>query len=410
MEDAPRLPAPARLRVTAAAERSIRQGHPWVYSNSVLEVTQREESTYLGVIYTRENKFLALGYYDPDSPIRLRILQTGSPAKLDQIFWSKRLQEAVGRRTSLFNADTTGYRCIHGESEGWPGLVLDRYADTWVLKIYLPAWLHLLPMLKGLFKQTFPELKRLVVRFSRNVQEKARAAGYSDGTVLFGETPSAPVTFRENGMNFEADVLKGQKTGFFLDQRENRLAVSHLSAGLKVLNVFSFSGGFSLFAARGGAMSVASLDISRHALESARRNFSLNPGIAHVPHELIQADAFEWFQARSSTRYDLIVLDPPSLAKKREEKARALEAYERLVSASLNRLAKKGTLVAASCTAQVTSAEFFEVVLRGLRKSGRSFTELRQTFHPPDHPANFPEANYLKCIYLKESSPRQQQI
>ena len=209
--------------------------------------------------------------------------------------------------------------------------------------------------------------------------------------------------FFESGIRFEADVLRGQKTGFFLDQRENRREVETLARGRRVLNAFSFSGGFSVYAARGGAQSVTNLDISAHALESAKRNFALNknfPGVAACRHEVVQADAFEWL-ATGVEKFDLIVLDPPSLAKRAAEREGAVRAYEKLSSLGIEKLSRDGILVAGSCSAHVPAADFFEAVRRAAMKSGRKFTELKTLRHPPDHPAGFKEAEYLKVIYLK---------
>jgi 23S rRNA (cytosine1962-C5)-methyltransferase len=228
----------------------------------------------------------------------------------------------------------------------------------------------------------------------------------ADGQVLIGRPLSSPVVFLETGLRFEAEVLRGQKTGFFLDQRENRRRVEGLAAGRHVLNVFSFAGGFSLYAARGGARSVTDLDISPHALQAAHRNFALNrlnPQIDACPHHTIQADAFDWIEASTSPDYDLIILDPPSLAKREAERARALQAYRRLTSGAVRRLRKDGILVASSCSAHVSAQEFFDAVGQAVRTAGRGFSELSTTRHPADHPATFPEAEYLKSIYLRLS-------
>jgi 23S rRNA (cytosine1962-C5)-methyltransferase len=211
------------------------------------------------------------------------------------------------------------------------------------------------------------------------------------------------VVFLETGLRFEADVVRGQKTGFFLDQRENRRRVGGLAAGRSVLNAFSFSGGFSLYAARGGAASVADLDISPHALDSAGRNFALNqsdPAVRRCPHDRVKADAFDWLE-QTQRRFDLIVLDPPSLARREAERAGAIAAYARLAAGGIRCLRPGGLLVAASCSAHVTAEEFFAAVLRAARQSSRAFEELERTAHPPDHAATFPEAHYLKCVYAR---------
>src|SRR5262249_48862953 len=205
------------------------------------------------------------------------------------------------------------------------------------------------------------------------------------------------------GLSFEADLLQGQKTGFFLDQRENRRRVEALASGREVLNAFSFSGGFSLYAARGGAAAVTDLDISEHALASARRNFALNSShaaVAQCRHQLIQADAFDWLEQNRARRFDLIILDPPSLARREAERATAIQAYGRLATSAQRTLSERGILVAASCSAHVSATEFFAAVTEALRRAGRPYHELARTGHPPDHRWTFPEAEYLKCLYV----------
>jgi 23S rRNA (cytosine1962-C5)-methyltransferase len=177
-----------------------------------------------------------------------------------------------------------------------------------------------------------------------------------------------------------------------------------LAGGGDVLNAFSFSGGFSLYAARGGAKSATNLDISAHALESAKRNFALNQsavGVKTCRHETIQADAFAWLEQSLARKFDLVILDPPSLAKREAEREAAIQAYGKLVTNGIKTLRHGGVLVAASCSAHVPAADFFATVRRAARRSGRGFTELGTTLHAPDHPATFPEAQYLKCIYLR---------
>jgi 23S rRNA (cytosine1962-C5)-methyltransferase len=375
-------PKTLRLRLRPTAESIVRSGHPWVFADSIKEQNREGAPGELAVIFDRNDTFLAVGFYDPDSPIRVRIVHVGKPIKIDAAFWKSRFDAAVAKRAALFDEQTIGYRVIHGENDGFPGLVLDRYAETFVLKIYIPAW-------RDRIREIVPFLttRNIVLRTSRNLN-------MSDAEVLRGSVEER-VQFLENGIRFEADVLRGQKTGFFLDQRENRKMVESLARDLDVLNAFSFSGGFSVYAARGGARSVTDLDISVHALASARRNFGLNK-VESARHDTIQADTFEFLASKPTRRFGLIILDPPSLAKRESEKVGALRAYRQLVQSALPWLAPKGILVAASCSAHVTPEEFFSTVL-----GASKLNELRRTENPPDHPATFPEARYLKCIYLK---------
>jgi len=395
-----------RLRVSPAAESAVRSGHPWVYGDSLREQNRPGALGEYAVIYDRQDRFLAIGLFDPDSPLRVRILHLGKPAVLDEAWWRQHLRKTLLRREGLFDALTTGYRCIYGESDGWPGLVLDRYAGTYVMKLYTGAWLPRLPELISLIEaELHPE--QLILRLSRNIQVMARAAGWTDGKPLRmrdGGVLRSTVVFEETGIRFEAEVVQGQKTGFFLDQRENRRFIETMAKGAEVLNAFSFSGGFSLYAARGGAVSVTDLDISAHALEGARRNFALNrhvPEIVACRHEQIQCDAFEWLARGPRREFDLVILDPPSLARREQERSGAVEAYGRLATSGIQRVRPGGLLFAASCSAHVTELEFFEGVRNAARNSGRQFREIKTIGHPADHPVRFAEASYLKGIYLR---------
>jgi len=397
-------PTQLRLRVGRTAESMLRKGHPWLFAESVREQNRDGQLGELAVIFDANNRFLAIGLFDPDSPIRVRILHAGKPQPIDLAWWQSRLEKTFARRNNLFDEQTTGYRYINGENDGWPGLVLDRYDQTLVLKIYTSAWFPRLAEILELIAAQIPN-ERIVLRLSRNIQEKAeKEFSLADGKILRGASLDEPVIFLESGLRFEADVLRGQKTGFFLDQRENRRRAEALAAGRTVLNAFSFSGGFSVYAARGGATAVASLDLSAHALTAAERNFLLNrenPNVARCRHEIIQADAFEWFQKKPVQRFDLIVLDPPSLAKREAERAEAIRAYSNLMASAIDRLSPEGILVAASCSAHVSSEEFFNLAQQTANKSGRKFEELETTGHAPDHPATFREGKYLKCIFLR---------
>ena len=248
-----------RLRITAAAETIVRSRHPWLFADSIHESNRAGQLGELAVIYDRKDKFLAVGLFDPDSPIRVRILHAGKPQTLDVAWWQARLEKSLAIRRDLFGSQTTGYRLIHGESDGWPGLVLDKYDPTLVLKIYSGVWLPRLQEIISLLKEKIPS-ERIILRLSRNIQSLAeKQFRLRDGQMLSGSKPAATVIFSENGIRFEADVLRGQKTGFFLDQRENRREVEMLAHGRRVLNAFSFSGGFSVYAACGGAKSVTCL-------------------------------------------------------------------------------------------------------------------------------------------------------
>jgi len=392
------------LRVTASAESTLRAGHPWLYAQSIREQNRPGKLGELVIIYDRKDKFLALGLFDPHSPLRVRVLQVGQARHIDQNWWSERLRAALHEREGVFDGETTGFRLINGESDGWPGLVLDRYDRTLVIKLYTAAWLPRFEEILQLV-QTSLQPARIVLRLSRNIQKiAANEFARTDGQIIVGSPPEGPIVFRETGLQFESDVVRGQKTGFFLDQRENRRRVEALAHGRTMLNAFSFSGGFSLYAARGGAQTVTDLDISEHALASGERNFALNkhiPQVGRCRREAVRADAFDWLGANTKRKFGLIVLDPPSLAKREAERAGAIQAYRRLAAVGVKQLGHGGILVACSCSAHVTAPEFFSAVRQAAIASGRAFEEIATTGHAADHPATFEAAHYLKAMYCR---------
>lgn len=392
------------LQVSPAAERAVRAGHPWLFAEAIRQQSFVGKPGDLAVIFDRKRRFLAVGLYDPHSPIRVRLLQAGEPATIDADWFAARVATAVARRAPLSQTDTTGYRLVHGENDGLPGLVIDRYAQTLVVKLYTTAWLpHLTHVLAGL--TAVMPARRVMLRLSRFAQRYPEYSyGLENGQLLAGEPLKEPVIFQENGLYFEVDVMHGQKTGFFLDQRENRARVETLAAGKRVLNVFAYTGGFSLYAARGGANRVISIDLSQPALATAMRNFKHNrnnTAVAACDHEVLVGDAFQVLrQLREMRRvFDVVVIDPPSFAKRQGEVERALTAYGRLARLGLGVLKPGGVLVMASCSSQVAAGQFFQTIHQAAAKVRRPLQEMERTSHPLDHPISFPEGAYLKCLY-----------
>ena len=395
------------LSVTRDAERHLRSGHPWLFADSITKASHDGAPGDLAVVFDQKRRFVAVGLYDPTSPIRLRVLQQGTPATIDRAWFAQKLTSAAQLRQPLTaNQQTTGYRLVYGENDGLPGLVIDRYAGTLVVKLYTTAWLpHLVDLLTALL--TVQRAEQIVLRLSRNVQQlSAQLFGLTEGMVI-GETGlTGPVVFLENGLRFEADPIHGQKTGFFLDQRENRARVERLAAGKRVLNLFAYNGGFSLYAARGGATQVTSLDSSRPALAAATRNFALNqsnPNVAKADHQLLAGDAFGLLQqlANDGMGYDLVIIDPPAFAKRQSEVERALEAYAQLTRLGLNVLVPGGTIVLASCSSRVTAEAFAANAVQAALRVGRPLRIFDQTGHALDHPVGFIEGAYLKCLYAR---------
>ncbi len=404
------IPGPQEKRIavhiTAPAQRLVRSGHPWLFANSITKVSHEGKSGDLAVVFDKNRKFLAIGIYDPFSPIRVRILQKGKSTTINRDWFLAKLKEAAAIRKTLKGTKTDGYRLVHGENDGLPGLVIDRYAATLVVKIYSASWIpHLNDVVSALL-EILP-LERVVLRMNRISQEHPELLhGLTNAQVLYGPHLDGIVAFQENGVFFESDPIRGQKTGFFLDQRENRARVERISRGKDVLNVFSYTGGFSLYAARGGARSVTSLDISKPAIEGSVRNFELNKSdetIANCPHSYIADDAFKAMSrlAEEGKMYDVVIIDPPSFAKKQEEIEGALNAYSKLVRLGLGILRRGGTLVMASCSSRVQPDEFFKMIFDTAKSARRPLIEIERSLHAIDHPIGFKEGTYLKCLFAK---------
>jgi 23S rRNA (cytosine1962-C5)-methyltransferase len=353
------------------------------------------------VIFDAHRRFLAVGLYDPTSPIRVRVLQHRQPATIDVGWFESKLLAAARARKSLQGTDTDGYRLVHGENDGLPGLVIDRYADALVIKIYTPAWVPHLKEFCSALADINPA-ERWILRLSRSLQKQPDLLfGLTNGMTIFGQAPDGPILFRENGLIFESDLIHGQKTGFFLDQRENRARVEKLSRGKSILNVFAYTGGFSVYAARGGAREVVSLDLSAQALEGAVRNMEHNK--LDVPHETIARDAFEVLDelAVQKRLFDMVIIDPPMFAQNQSQIEAALSAYRRLTKLGLAVLRPGGTLMQASCSSRVDAESFFNSIYQGARESGGRLTEIERTGHALDHPVRFKEGAYLKCLFAR---------
>jgi 23S rRNA (cytosine1962-C5)-methyltransferase len=411
------LPGPGdrriAVRVTADALRQIRGGSPWLYEGSITSAGVTEEHPGepgdLAVVFDDKRKFVAIGLWDPASPIRVKLLHHGDPRQIDDDWWRSRIAAALDARSGLdADPDTTAFRCIHGENDGFPGLVVDRYDRTLVVKLYSPIWFphlrNVVPLLAaGLVDDSGPE--RLVLRLSRAVQRTA-TFGLTDGATLVGEPPDGPVLFRERGLTMEADVVHGHKTGHFLDQRDNRALVRSMSDGARVLDVFASTGGFSLSAAAGGAALVHLVDISEPALRAAERNVAHNRHIRSVRNCAFRSttgDAFAVMKElhRREEQYDVVILDPPSFAQNAKSVPAALRAYYRLTQAGVALVRPGGVLVQASCSSRVDTEEFFTVVHDAASRAGVELHEIRRTGHPVDHPIGFEHGAYLKAVFAR---------
>lgn len=406
------IPGPAdrriALRIRPQAERSLLHGHPWLFNRSIAHQSFEGKAGDLAVIFGRNQKFLAVGLYDPHSTIRVRILNIKKPAEINRDWFKDKLGAAIRLRDPLFEQPeetmTTGFRLAHGENDNLPGLVIDRYDKTLVIKLYTLAWVpHLVDVLAAL-DSVIPG-DRQVIRLGRAVTSRPEELyGLSDGTILAGPAIDGPVTFQENGLTFEVDVIQGQKTGFFFDQRDNRARVERLAGNKDVLNLFAYTGGFSVYAARGGAKSIVSIDSSKPAMEAAEKNMALNRAItpvAQARHETQVEDAFAALarMASEGRRFDMVIVDPPAFARNKEQEPQAISAYQQLTRMSLAVLRPGGTLVQASCSSQVEADTFFRCVHSAAVQTGRPLQEIERTGHALDHPITFREGAYLKCLF-----------
>lgn len=409
--DLAELPHPSEkrlaVRVRKDAMRQLRGGHPWIYNESITSLSRDGEPGDLAVIFDDNRDFAAIGMWDPDSPICIKLLHSGKPRTIDAGFWRERVAEAIAHRRPLLDDPAhSGYRIIHGENDRLPGIVVDLYDTVAVAKIYSRAWIpHLAALVPQLIEQVGPE--SLILRLARSVPEQPEI-GIVEGAVLHGPPPSEPVMFLENGLRFESHPSTGQKTGHFLDQRENRQRVRELSAGARVLDVFSCTGGFSVHAAAGGATEVHSVDLSRPAVDAVARNMRHNADNASVAAATSighHGDAFEVMRglAERGETFDLVIIDPPSFAQRQASVDGAIAAYERLTRLGLELARPGATFVQASCSSRVEADVFFDLVHATARAEGKPLHEFERTGHVLDHPIGFPQGGYLKALFATVS-------
>lgn len=390
------------FKVKTSVERIIRQQeHPWIFDKGITSQKSDGEVGDLSIIFdNKRNKFLALGLYDPFSPIRIKLLQFKKGASINEDWFTEKINTAYAKRLPLLETGTNSYRLIYGENDGLPSFIADVYNNVLVVKLYSLIWLPYLKMMFPILME-ISKCKTLVLRLSRSVEkEKRHLHGLYNGQV-FGTLENEEIIFREHGVLFSANVIHGHKTGYFLDHRHNRKKVGELAKNKTVLDVFAYAGGFSVHALVGGAKAVTSLDISKQALAMAQKNAALN--LKNTNHHILAVDAFEGLQdlIQEGKRFDIVVIDPPSFAKQASEVDKAIYSYRQLTKLGVQLVAKNGILVMASCSSRAEAKVFFEAVIQEIKSSNRKFQELERTFHDIDHPIGFKEGAYLKCGYFR---------
>lgn len=373
----------------------VLRGHPWIFSGAIEKIEGGADVAGVADVFDCEAHWIARGLWSPKSQIRVRTL-TRQREEIDGDFFSRRINQAFSIRESVLSRMTNAYRIVNGEGDFLPGLIVDRYNEFLVCQ-FLTAGMD---CFKPLVVDSLARLLAAKGIFEKSEGRVRDEEGIQPSVgVLAGEPPPERIAIKENGFKFVIDVRRGQKTGFFLDQRDNRAVLSTLARDKKILNCFSYSGAFSVYALGGGAREVVSLDSSGPALELAERNLALN---GFGGSNLLKADAFSYLK-ECNTAFDIIVLDPPSLARKRGDLDGATGGYKFLNLHALRHLRSGGFLLTFSCSQHLSLDLFQKVIFGAAVDAGRRVTILKRLGQPIDHPVSLhhPEGEYLKGLVLR---------
>ena len=393
----------AEIYLRRGKEQSLLRRHPWIFSGAIERVKSKGEISEGEIVdvFTREGDFIARGHYQIGS-IAVRVLTFDEKEQIDQQWWNHRIAVAYDVRRALDltdNEQTNCYRLVHGEGDSVPGLVIDIYDTTAVVQCHsVGMYLSRMAIAEAL-REVYGE--RLTAIYDKSSQTVPFKAGLNaiDG-YLWGHAANKNNVVVENGEKFMVNWEEGQKTGFFLDQRRNRELVRHYAKGRTVLNTFCYTGGFSVYAASGGAVEVCSVDASERAIRLADENMRLNFG-EEYPHEAVAADAVEYLK-HIGDKYDLIILDPPAFAKHHKVLGNAMQGYKRINARAMAQIKSGGILFTFSCSQAVSKELFRTTVFSAAAIAGRKVRILHQLSQPADHPINIyhPEGEYLKGLVL----------
>ena len=380
-------------------EESLKRFHPWIFSGAIAYAEGEPEEGEVVDVYTSKKEFIACGHFQIGS-IAVRVLSFAQET-VDHAFWVRKLESARALRVALGligNPQTDTYRLVHGEGDNLPGLIIDIYGSTAVMQAH-SAGMHVcrLEIADALIQVMGDTVRNIYYKSETTLPFKADLLAKENGFIKGGSTDNVAM---ENGLRFHVDWLKGQKTGFFVDQRENRYLLERYASGRNVLNMFCYTGGFSFYAMRGGAKLVHSVDSSAKAIDLTNENVKLN--FPDDPrHQAYAEDAFK-FLDRMGDQYDLIILDPPAFAKHRDALRNALRGYTKLNAKAFEKIRPGGILFTFSCSQVVTKENFRNAVFTAAAQAGRSVRILHQLTQPGDHPVNIyhPEGEYLKGLVL----------
>lgn len=391
-----------KITLKNGKDEAIRRFHPWVFSGAIKKIHGKATDGQLVEVFSDQDQYLATGLYqDASIAVRIMAFAPQRPGVLDKAYWMDKLSRAYHARKILDltnNPYTNVYRLVHGEGDHLPGLIIDHYNGHLVIQAHAVG-IHLYwDVIADCLKEIYKDNLISIYNKSKETLPSVFAAEANSEGFLYGNATSTLV--QEYGHTFEIDFVNGQKTGFFVDQRENRNLLSKYARGKKILNTFCYSGGFSVFALKAGAAFVESLDSSRKAIQLTEKNVELNfPGTQN--HQVIVADAIQYIRQQGPER-DIIILDPPAFAKHHNVRHNAVQGYKRLNAEAIARIAPGGLLFTFSCSQVVPMGLFKATVTAAAIEAGRQARILHQMTQPPDHPINafHPEGEYLKGLVL----------
>ncbi|MFA5245497.1 MAG: class I SAM-dependent rRNA methyltransferase [Pedobacter sp.] len=390
------------VRLRKGKEKAVKQMHPWVFSGAIEHVKGKPENGDIVMVTDNKNDFLAFGFYNNTSRVAVRLLEWNLETEINESWWRKKIRTAVKLRESLHNEDTNTYRLIFSEADYLPGLIVDRYADFLSVQILTSG----IERIKHILLDELQELLKPIGIFDRSDASARAHEGLeaSSGGILMGIEPPEFVSVKENGIFYQVNIAEGQKSGFYCDQRDNRRIVAEYVKGKKVLDCFSYSGGFSLNAMKKGASHVISVDSSALALETLKRNMEIN-SFKDIPHQLIQSDVNKQLRAfrESNEKFDMIILDPPKYAPSRSALTKASRAYKDLNRTAMLLLNDGGLLATYSCSGAVDISLFKQILAWAALDAGKEVQFIQQFCQPADHPvrSSFPEGEYLKGLLCR---------
>ncbi len=396
-----------RAEVTRKQEKRIREGHPWIYEDEITVMDTPEGNGCLIDVFSSKGTYLGTGMYSEHSKIRIRLLGNNANEQYNDAFFLRRLKYALEYRMDVMGEDFANSRLIHGEADGLPGVTVDKYGPVLVSEISTYGMDIRKDLLyrgmKELLAEKGYEVSGIYERSDSELRTKEGLAKFTGWVTEYTEKEIPVQEINENGIFYDVDIINGQKTGFFLDQKYNRLSVRKLAAGKNVLDCCTHTGSFAINAAYGKAAQVTALDVSETALDMARQNAWKN----HLEEKInfVQADVFEYLETclRSHTRYDFIVLDPPAFTKSRSTVRNASHGYERINTLAMRILPRGGYLATCSCSHFMSTEMFREMLAESARKAGVTIRIIEENHASPDHPRlmNVPETDYLKFFLIQ---------